>query len=158
MHELFGLARFVSVEAQRAAIAVGVARANRPGGVVALMIAFEVAVTVDEVADAVAQLLERTEHLGAGGRPVAGLNESLETQLAEVILCAAVKLGLHFKKKRRRVLVARGFFIGDVPERTKGHSAFFEDVAVCLLEFPGSKRGLCRSIFLRQPVAELLFE
>ena len=64
------LARLLGLEPQGAAVAVGVPVADRPLGVLALVVAAEVAVAVDEVAGRVAVLLQRAEDLRAGRGPV----------------------------------------------------------------------------------------
>ena len=62
MHELPGLGRVAGIEAQRAAIRVSVAVANGPGSVVALVIALEVAVAINEITGGVAELFQRAEN------------------------------------------------------------------------------------------------
>ena len=112
---LFRLARFGGVEAERAAVDIGVARADGPRGVIALVMALEVTVAIHEIAGGIAEFFQRAEDLGAGGGPIAGLNEPLEPELAEEGIRASVKPSLHLEEKHRSLLISRGFLSGHRP-------------------------------------------
>ena len=105
--EELGLARLFGLEPQRAAVAVGVPVADRPARVVALVIAAEVAVAVDEVAGRVAVLLQRPEDFRAGRGPVRRGDQPLEAQFAEVLVRLLIEPPLVRDQEPGRVLVAR---------------------------------------------------
>src|SRR3954447_25642255 len=94
MNELLRFARFGGVEAQGAAIGISMAVADRPGGVIAFVIAFKVAVAIDKIAGGVGELFQGTKNLGTGGRPIGRSDEALETELTEESNCLLVEPGL----------------------------------------------------------------
>src|SRR5258705_10228625 len=106
MHELSGLARVWRVETERAAVGISVAVSHGPGGVISLMIAFEVAVPVDEIARGIAEFLERTENFRARCRPIGRSDEALKSKLTQEHDGVAVELRLGLEQERGSVLVA----------------------------------------------------
>src|SRR4026208_1003096 len=119
MDELFGLCRVLGIEAERTAVGVSVILAHGPCGIIAFVVALEVAVTIDEIAGGVAEFLQRAKDFRAGGGPVGWSDETLESKLSQKSYGVLIKLRLHVEQERGGVLVARRFFVEDVPERAE---------------------------------------
>src|SRR6516225_11542388 len=132
--------------------------ADGPGCVIALMITLKVAVSIDEVASRVAQLLQRTEDRRAGRSPVRSSDQAFKAEVSKKRNSVFVESCLHLQQERRGILVARRFLVEHIPQRSKCDSSLTRDITHELLSFPRRERGFEGAVFFDDPSAKHFFQ
>ncbi len=142
MDEHLRLAGLLGVEPQGAAVGEGLGFLDRPRRVRTFMATAEIAVSVDEVARCVRQFFQRPEDLRARRDPVRGRHDPFESEIAQVFDRVFIKRLLTLGEEPRGVLVARRFFVEDVPPRSKADAPFARRIAVGFDSVPSAERGV----------------
>src|SRR6187399_2550046 len=120
MREELRFAGFFWIELERAAVRECVADADGPFRAVAFVIATEVAVSVDEIADRVGVFFERRQHFRAGRNPIRATDAAFEAETSQIGDFLFVKAALSEGKELGGFFVSFGFLVGDAPQRPKG--------------------------------------
>ena len=131
---------------------------ERPGRILPLLIAAEVAVAVDEVARRVAVFFQRTQHVVVRRDPVGSGDQPLETEASQIPDRVVVELPLGFHQECRRVLVARSFFRKNFYKRAEPEAAFGEIIPRVRHAVPCRKGFVQRTVLFDGPVAEELLQ
>src|ERR1051326_5807163 len=121
MDKYFRLSRLFGLEPEGTALRIGVSDTNGPARFIALVVAGKVAVTIDEIAAGIAQLLQRPEYFGTCRSPVGGGDHAFEAQMTQEGAGFRVKPFLQLKEETRRILIATGSLIEHVPQRPESH-------------------------------------